>query len=97
MSKRKNCGYGVRLYTINERPSEVVVEEFGRHRDDLAEADSGLSLVSPPHELNKRSVGFNLVALRSFARGLTPCVSWRDSYNDAVRRNQWTTTEYTSE
>ncbi len=72
-SKRKNCGYGVRLYTLNEFPTDVIVEEFGRHRCDLDDVDDdGITLAPPEGEMRTRLIGPDLIALRSFARGLTP-------------------------
>tara|TARA_R110002050_G_scaffold64907_1_gene140954 strand:+ start:174 stop:1946 length:1773 start_codon:yes stop_codon:yes gene_type:complete len=71
-SKRRFCGYGTRLYALNENPDEVIVEEFGRHIDDLGDEDLGYRLVPQEEERRKVTISFELNSLRSFARGLTP-------------------------
>ncbi len=71
-SKRRFCGYGLRLYALNGKPEVVHVEEFGRHHDELGEEDLGYLLFPPVAEQRLFTVMMEIDALRSFARGLTP-------------------------
>ena len=71
-SKRRFCGYGIRLYALNGDPDQIIVEQFGRHNDLLEENDAGHALLPPQHERRRLTMSMELDALRSFARGLTP-------------------------
>lgn len=71
-SKRRNCGYGTRLFTLNSSPDIVIIEEFGRHNDSLGSNDLGYQLVPPLSERLTFSIELELDVLRSLMRGLTP-------------------------
>tara|TARA_R110002050_G_scaffold241173_1_gene377544 strand:- start:3439 stop:4068 length:630 start_codon:yes stop_codon:yes gene_type:complete len=70
-SRRRYCGYGVRMFAQNGRPDVVIVEEFGRHNDELGEKDEGFRLIPPLSERKVMSVSMELDAAQSYSRGLT--------------------------
>tara|TARA_R110002050_G_scaffold246145_1_gene383945 strand:+ start:738 stop:1106 length:369 start_codon:yes stop_codon:yes gene_type:complete len=58
------------MFALNEKPDVVIVEEFGRHNDELGKEDEGFRLISLV-ERKVMSVSMELDVVQSYSRGLT--------------------------